>query len=266
MVIGRQIRSARRRALVCVLLGLAPGAVTLHAAGYERRVESLPFEQAPLRLIEPRDGSRLTAGSVVRLAWRWRAEVPSCVEEWEAFLSFDGGQTYSLRATPHLDLDRQEFGLQVPAVASRDVRVMIRFGDEREEFSVEFPDRFEIVADHASAGDRWRATPEAATRRRDRPRRGDHPVNGWAEGPRDGSRWWWVEVLPNQAAGRDARWLRGGATQGPFLRSDGPRNQESFEQQSVRSVRPERDRSAGAEAHGVAFVRHARAASCRRNE
>jgi hypothetical protein len=41
--------------------------------------------------------------------------------EWEAFLSLDGGRTYPVRITPHLDLSiRRRFHFQVPAFPTRD--------------------------------------------------------------------------------------------------------------------------------------------------
>src|SRR4051795_4705942 len=61
----------------------------------------------PVRLVSPQAGATLTAGSTVELEWAPLAQLTQLkdAEEWEAFLSLDGGRTYPIRITPHLDLD-----------------------------------------------------------------------------------------------------------------------------------------------------------------
>ena len=44
------------------------------------------------------------------------AHLKIVAEEWEAFLSFDGGATYPVRITPHLDLELRRVRWQVPAI------------------------------------------------------------------------------------------------------------------------------------------------------
>lgn len=102
----------------------------------------------PVRLVAPRMGAALTAGSTVEIEWApvaGFAGLPKS-EEWEAFLSVDGGATYPVRITPHLDSDLRRFRFQVPPLPTADARILLRFGDERRETAVELPERFAITA------------------------------------------------------------------------------------------------------------------------
>jgi hypothetical protein len=123
-------------------LALALGAVA-PAAG-------MPAAPGLVRLEAPQAGETLRAGETAELAWEPRG--PSSrlgalgqAEEWEAFLSFDGGATYSVRITPHLDLALRRVRWQVPAIPTDDARLLLRFGDERRETTVELPQRFAIA-------------------------------------------------------------------------------------------------------------------------
>lgn len=101
---------------------------------------------APLaRVSLPADGMVLAAGSLAALEWEPLAsyELERFVE-WEAFLSVDGGAHYPLRVTPHLDSDLRRILWQVPPIPTDDARLLLRFGDEREEVGVEVPLRFSI--------------------------------------------------------------------------------------------------------------------------
>jgi hypothetical protein len=104
-------------------------------------------DSALVRLEAPRAGEVLTGGATAELAWvpRGPFERLDHVEEWEAFLSFDGGATYPVRITPHLDLDLRRIRWQVPSIPTRDARLLLRFGDERRETYVELPQRFVIA-------------------------------------------------------------------------------------------------------------------------
>src|SRR6202035_3016360 len=130
-----------------ILLALVLGCGLTAAAAAE------PAE-APVRLLAPRAGQALAAGSTVEIEWApatalslrlGPTAVPS-IEEWEAFLSVDGGATYAFRITPHLDQDLRRFTWTVPSLPSRDARILLRFGDERREMAYELPQRFTIVA------------------------------------------------------------------------------------------------------------------------
>jgi hypothetical protein len=105
-------------------------------------------------------------------------------EEWEVFLSLDGGKRFPLRLTPHLDADVARATIRWPQLASSDARLLVRFGDERDEIEFVLPERFEIEAADATAIPE--RSPEAQ-------RSGDLPLSGtphivsWVEGDRRGS-------------------------------------------------------------------------------
>jgi hypothetical protein len=109
---------------------------------------ALPALAQPVRLVAPRSGAALVAGSAAELEWAPLAGFDrlSKVEEWEAFLSLDGGATFPLRITPHLDQDLRRIRFQVPPVPTADARILLRFGDEHRETAVALPERFSIVA------------------------------------------------------------------------------------------------------------------------
>ncbi len=133
------------------------------------------------RLLAPQAGAELAAGSLAVVAWE---DPPPEAEEWEAFLSLDGGRTYPLRITPHLDIGIHRFAFHVPPFPTRDARVLLRFGDERrEEEEVETEARFTIVTSRALP------TPSLglALSRGEKARPRDSGVVVWVEGERDGS-------------------------------------------------------------------------------
>jgi hypothetical protein len=105
-------------------------------------------EPGLVRLAAPRSGESLVAGSMAELEWAPLAPFARLAdaEEWEAFLSLDGGATYPVRITPHLDLDLRRVRWQVPALPTADARLLLRFGDERRETYVQLPQRFAIAA------------------------------------------------------------------------------------------------------------------------
>ncbi len=113
---------------------------TIAAAGIAFALEAAPR----LELIAPRAGTVLDGDSETTLVWT-AASLPSHVEEWEAFLSLDGGKYYGTRITPHLDAGRRSFAWRVPNVASSKARILIRIGDERDERVLEFAQTFTIV-------------------------------------------------------------------------------------------------------------------------
>ncbi|MGH7488313.1 MAG: hypothetical protein ACREMY_22350, partial [bacterium] len=103
---------------------------------------------APVRLVTPRAGARLVADSTAKLEWAPLARFDGLgePEEWEAFLSLDGGATYPVRLTPHLDVDLRSIRFQVPSIPTANARILLRFGDERGETAIELPERIAIVA------------------------------------------------------------------------------------------------------------------------
>src|SRR5436305_3006246 len=122
-------------ALAFAVLAATPAAATVRG------------EPALIRLAAPRAGETLTAGATAELAWTLQEPFKQLeqVEEWEAFLSFDGGATYPVRITPHLDQELRRVRWQVPAIPTADARLLLRFGDERRETYVELPQRFAIA-------------------------------------------------------------------------------------------------------------------------
>lgn len=146
---------------------------------------ALPLSAEALRVTAPSAGIVLHGGSFATLEWTAR-ELPPNAEEWEAFLSLDGGRYYAFRITPHLDIDRRQFEFVVPNVDTSNARILIRTGDEKRESLFELPDRFSIVRDAraellapSAIGSNGQA--EAA-------REGDPVVVAWADGDRSGSR------------------------------------------------------------------------------
>jgi len=139
---------------------------------------------APL-LTAPRAGAELTAGALAAVAWE---DPPPDAEEWEAFLSLDGGRTYPVRITPHLDLSIRRFTFQVPAFPTRDARILLRFGDERREVEVETPQRFAILPGAFQAEETlWPPSLRKALSPGEKARPRDSGVVVWMEGARDGS-------------------------------------------------------------------------------
>ena len=135
-----------------------------------------------LRLVAPADDTTLRGGSFAEVRWT-AAQLPAAAEEWEAFLSVDGGRYYAFRITPHLDADLRHFTFVVPNVETKRARILIRAGNEVQElhfenrgtFSIERdPDAEEPIA-HVLAG-----RGEAA-------RDGDPAVVGWTSGARNGA-------------------------------------------------------------------------------
>jgi len=150
-------------------------------------------EAAPaIRLLAPAPGATLEAGSEAELVWEPLAAFADLqeVEEWEAFLSLDGGATYPFRLTPHLDQDVRRFRWRVPAVPSADARLLLRFGDERRETAVELPQRFVIRAPRVPAplGDATFAVAQSSARLAGESAvPGQRGVIAWVEGSRRGA-------------------------------------------------------------------------------
>jgi hypothetical protein len=138
---------------------------------------------APVRLLAPAAGVVLTAGSSAEIAWEPIAPLPGVVE-WEAFLSFDDGVTYPVRVTPHLDRNLQRVHWRVPAVPAKQVRLLLRFGDERRETYVRLPQRFSIVASPGMEWDLLLARVSAIPGEPALP--GDRGTVSWVEGDRSG--------------------------------------------------------------------------------
>lgn len=139
---------------------------------------------APLaRLLAPAEGDELTAGRDAVIEWEELA-LPPHVVEWEAFLSVDGGKTWPLRITPHLDIAIRRFTFRVPDLPTREARLLLRFGDEVREVEVETAPRLVIRPGRIAGA----LPPRRAFSRGERPREGDLGVAYWVEGSRQGGR------------------------------------------------------------------------------
>jgi hypothetical protein len=147
------------------------------------------------RLIAPAPGTTLAAGSTIALEWEPGpsfAALPHA-EEWEVFLSVDGGRTYVSRLTPRLEIGMRRLSVRVPELPSDDVRLLLRVGDERDERAMAIPGRYRIVAGHQPAPTwRWRQLGRAEAARPGAP-----GVMEWVEGGRDGSHWEEWESAPD---------------------------------------------------------------------
>jgi len=156
-------------------------------AGLLWSASALRAAAAPVRLVSPAGGTVLEAGALAELAWEPLAPFDRCgrVEEWEAFLSLDGGVHYTVRVTPHLDLGLRRIVWRVPPAPSADARLLLRFGDERQETVFELPQRFTIAA---PAAQRLDLAPAAVSLSRGEPARpGQDGVVSWVEGDRRGA-------------------------------------------------------------------------------
>lgn len=154
------------------LLLLAFAALPAFAAGADTRMAYLA---------SPAAGDELVAGSAATIEWEGLA-LPERAVEWEAFLSLDGGRTWPLRVTPHLDISIRRFTFRVPDFPTRDARILLRFGDEKREVGMEAPQRFSI-APAAFPAPRHRVR---VLSRGERARDGDEGVVVWVQGSRSG--------------------------------------------------------------------------------
>jgi len=160
--------------------------LALAALAWVSAVSAARAEPSPslVRITTPLDGADLSTGSLAALEWEPLAPFDQLqAVEWEAFLSVDGGAHYSLRITPHLDSDLRRILWQVPATPTRDARLLLRFGDEKNEVGYEVPLRFAISGPAAlpSAG-----AITALSTPGEPARPGDSGVAIWVEGSRRG--------------------------------------------------------------------------------
>jgi hypothetical protein len=159
-------------------------------AGAAPRVEGPALD---VQLLAPAPTTPLPAGGSVELAWDFLAGPPAGATEWEVYLSLDGGRSYPVRLTPHLDLTRRRVTVRLPATPSREARFLLRVGDEREEIGVELPGVFTLAAGPLGEP---AAPPALALSRGESARPGLLGVSRWVEGGRDGSGWREVVARP----------------------------------------------------------------------
>jgi hypothetical protein len=165
-----------------------------------------PVSQLPVDLVQPVDGEVLHAGHPATVEWFARHDLSELgLLEWEAFLSFDGGASWPVRVTPHLDIDVSSFRFRVPSVPSEKVRLMLRFGDEQDEVGYVLP----LVLRSVVRTGGWTAPSLLALKRGEAALPGAEGVVQWVEGPRDG-RWSTIRVAshePPEVAATRSVWL-----------------------------------------------------------
>lgn len=182
---------SRRASLVSLALGLAVGvAFGLASPVAATRPGPTPPSSFVVQVDSPVRGVALEAGSEALLSWHFEGVIPPAIEEWEAFLSFDGGASYPVRITPHLDSSLQRVRWRVPAVPVREARLLLRFGDEREEREIDPGIAFEIRGSPAAlaAFEAERFAARQVFAPGEAARAGMPGVVEWVEGSRHGAR------------------------------------------------------------------------------
>lgn len=175
--------TVRRRVPHPMLLVVAALLALPAVAAAELDVTIRPAHELPVELIRPMPGEVLVGGREATVAWRPLRELADLgIDEWEAFLSFDGGRHWPVRITPHLDIELSTFRFVVPHIPSDDVRLMLRFGDERRETGYILPMTLRSVVIQGS----WTPPPTAAGSPGEAARPGVPGVVLWVEGDRAG--------------------------------------------------------------------------------
>lgn len=142
-----------------------------------------PAHELPVELIRPMPGEVLVGGREATVAWLPLRELAADgFHEWEAFLSYDGGRHWPVRITPHLDIELSSFRFIVPHFPSDDVRLMLRFGDERRETGYILPMTLRSVVVQGS----WTPPPASAGAPGEAARPGVPGVVLWVDGDRAG--------------------------------------------------------------------------------
>ena len=175
-----------RRFLLVGCFVLVAGPAALRASG----TEIVELGESPVRLLAPAAEVAWTAGGEIDLAWEpLGGALDADAEEWEAFLSLDGGHSWPVRLTPHLAIDRRRIRVRVPDLPTEDARLLFRIGDEREERAALLPEHFRIVREDTVPRDVAAAAPTSGYTRGESALAGADETVFWADGARDGSGW-----------------------------------------------------------------------------
>jgi hypothetical protein len=156
---------------------------------------------AEVRVVAPADGGVLRGGETARLEWEAES-LPAGSEEWEAFLSVDGGRYYAVRITPHLDVQIRRATWTVPNISARDVRLLLRFGNEKNERLVQVRSSVSIEARSSTTA----IVPVALTAGLpgEPARPGDRGVASWVDGDREGRHAYLVRARGPETVGAAA--------------------------------------------------------------
>lgn len=170
-------------------------------------VSALAAGSPAVELVSPVLGDRLTAGGTVWIEWRSEAPLEERgIEEWEAFLSLDGGGYFGVRLTPHLDVGVRRFPVVLPGVASTSARFLLKMGDERIEWEVPVEGTFRLEPDPLPV--RW---PALGGGRGEAARPGAPGVALWLDGSRAGADLRVRRAAPDGGVRRPAPVWEGGA-------------------------------------------------------
>jgi hypothetical protein len=172
----RRSRSIRGLAPVLIALAGLPWAATA-------REHLAPPAPGTIRLLQPAAGAILQAGGRATLEWT-AGTLSAGVEEWEAFLSLDGGATYPYRITPHLSIGLRRFDFHVPELRTEQMALLLRLGDERSETEHPLAARFSIRGDSPVLEVE---IPIVSALPGEAVRAGSTPTFAWVEGRRDGT-------------------------------------------------------------------------------
>jgi hypothetical protein len=114
--------------------------------------------------------------------------IPLRLLEPSAGTVLDGGATYPVRITPHLDRDLRRVTFKVPSLPTGNARLLLRVGDERRERAFELPERFTIAISTPPPGTLGSALDlrRKVWQRGEPARPGEPGVLAWVEGSRQG--------------------------------------------------------------------------------
>lgn len=253
-----------RRARIAALVAALGGTAALAAPAREH----LPAPADAVRWLAPLDGAMLPAGGTTELAFELGAgwEGAPALREWEVFLSVDGGRTWSVRLTPHLDLATTRIAVRLPDLVTGDARLLLRIGDERIEYEQLVPVALEI---RASGGPRLdRAAPARPSfERGEAGRPGRRGVALWATAERTGGSYRWVWYAGGATLGAGGRWGAGHALPPWGAPASAPRlAAAAIDVRAVGAAVAALSRCLPAFAGTTATALPPLAASCRRNE
>lgn len=148
----------------------------------------------PIPVSNPRAGETVLAGESFEIARSSAFVAPlgarGTIREWEVFLSLDGGRSHPIRLTPHLDISIWRATVRIPNFATDEARLLVRFGDEREEHEFDLAGSFRIRASDSPALETALAiaAPRLGARNEsgDLPLRGTRRIVSWVETAADG--------------------------------------------------------------------------------
>jgi hypothetical protein len=175
-----------------------------------------------VRLIEPEEHLDVVAGASIPIVWD-AGKAPIGVDEWEAFVSVDGGQTYPIRITPHLSVSIHRFNWVVPSLPGAEVSILLRFGDEHEEREFPFSARMRIAGAPPLGTFRHEPLRETAFRRSSPEDDHGQQLVDWVDGSRDGADLRHVVVDETWIAEAQARSRQHGTDSAPAIGTNAPR-------------------------------------------